>query len=338
MTGPLTGAVHRLDRLQRSKRPLAFAYAVVKKYGADNGSSLAALITYYGFLSLFPLLLLAITVVGLLAGSSHRVASGLETSALAQFPVIGPQITSNHLHGLAAGSGLGLGFGIFGLVWGSMGGSQAGQHAMAEVWNLPYVERPGYVPRLLRSLLLLGLLAVFLVASSALAGLATFGGGPSLATRAGAAVASAVVDVGLYIAAFRVLTPKAVPLRDLMVGSVVGGIAWAVLQGAGTYLVGHELRHANEVYGTFGLVLGMLWWIYLAAQVFLYTAEINVVRRRRLWPRGLDLPLTVADRQMLVAYALAQQRRPEERVSVQFDGEAPSRPAATRDSGRSTAS
>lgn len=316
----LAALVRRLDRLQRSKAPLAFVFGVVKKYGADNGSSLAALVTYYGFLSLFPLLLLAVTVVGLLAGSSHRLAADLENSALAQFPIIGTQIKGN-VHGLASQSGLALGVGIFGLLWGSMGGSQAGQHAMAEVWNLPYVERPGYLARLVRSLLLLGLLAVFLVVSSGLAGVATFGSGPGTAARAGAAALSALVNVGLFMAVFRVLTPKAVAPGDLVPGAVAGGIAWTILQEAGTYLVSHQLRHANQVYGLFGLVLGLLWWIYLAAQIFIYTAEINVVRRQRLWPRGLALPLTAADRRMLVAYPLEQQRRPEVRVTVGFAGE-----------------
>lgn len=321
MTNPVPAVLRRFDALQRSKGPLAFVYAVVKKYGTDNAGSLAALITYYGFLSLFPLLLLAVTVVGLLAGGSHHLAVRVESSALAQFPIIGTQIKSN-VHGLASQSGIALAVGIFGLVWGSLGASQAGQHAMAEVWNLPYVDRPGYVPRLLRSLLLLALLAVFLVVSNGLAGVSTWlGVGTTLPVRAGAAAGSALVDIGLFLGAFRVLTPKAVPTGAFVPGAVVGGIAWSVLQEAGTYLLLHQLRHANQVYGLFGLVLGLLWWIYLAAQVLLYTAEINVVRHRRLWPQGLNPPLTSADRAILVAYAVEQRRRPEQRVVVEFDSQ-----------------
>ena len=328
MTNPLPAMVRRLDAWQRGRRPAAFVYGVVKKYGTDSGSSLAALITYYGFLSLFPLMLLAVTLVGILAGSSHRLAADLESSALSQFPIVGQQIT-RHIHGLSSEGGVALGVSIFGLVWGSMGGSQAAQYAMAEVWNLPHAERPGYVPRLVRSLLLLVLLAVFLVCSSALAGVVTFGAGPGLGERIGAGVASVVVDTGLFLAVFRVLTPKPVALADLLPGSVVGGIGWAVLQGLGTYLVGHQLRHANAVYGLFGLVLGVLWWIYMAAQLFLYSAEINVVRRRRLWPRGLTEPLTAADRQMLVAYASEQRRTTDERVDVTFGASEPDQATAS---------
>jgi YihY family inner membrane protein len=318
MSSPLQPLLHRLDRMQRSHRPLAFMYGVVKKYGTDQGGSLAALITYYGFLSLFPLLLLVVTVVGILAGSSHRLAADVEHSALGQFPIIGSTLRTN-VHALSARSSVALAIGIFGLLWGSLGGSQAGMHAMAEVWNLPHLERPGFVPRLVRSLSLLGVMAVFLLASTALAGVAAFGSGPSGAARAGAAVLSVLLGVALFVAAFRILTPKAVRLAALVPGAVAGGIAWAALQWAGTYLVGHQLRNANAVYGTFGLVLGLLWWIYLGAQVVVYAAEINVVHSRRLWPRSLVQPLTSAERDVLAAYAVQQRRRPEQRVSVHFD-------------------
>jgi uncharacterized BrkB/YihY/UPF0761 family membrane protein len=129
-----------------------------------------------------------------------------------------------------------------------------------------------------------------------------------------------VLDSALFLAAYRILTPGKAALRDLLPGSVVAGVAWAVLQGAGTYLVGHQLRHSNEVYGFFGLVLGLLWWLYLTAQVVLYAAEVNVVRKLRLWPRSLvQPPLTKADRAVLVSYAVEQQRRPEQEVSVRFE-------------------
>ena len=58
--------VRRVDRAQQGVRPLAFAVGVFKKFGDDRGGSLAALLTFYGFLSLFPLLLLLVTILGLL--------------------------------------------------------------------------------------------------------------------------------------------------------------------------------------------------------------------------------------------------------------------------------
>lgn len=319
MTNPVNMVLRRLDAAQQRWRPASFVFAVLKKYGDDQAGALAALLTYYGFLSLLPLLLLLVTVTGLLAGSNAHIANDVRNSALGQFPVIGTQLRHD-VHGLSAQSGVALAIAILGLLWGSTGASQAAQHAMAEVWNIPYVERPGFVPRLVRGLLILVLAAVFLVASSALAGVATFGGGPGPAARVGSGLASVVIDSVLFLAAYRILTPHKPPtVRDLLPGSVLAGVAWAVLQGAGTYLVGHQLRHSNEVYGFFGLVLGLLWWLYLTAQVVLYAAEVNVVRHHHLWPRSLvQPPLTAADRRVLASYATEQQRRPEEDVSVRF--------------------
>lgn len=326
MTNPLTSAMRRVDDFQQSHRRLGFVFGVVKKYGDDQGSSLAALITYYSFLSLFPLLLVLVTILGILVGGSSSIADHVKSSALGQFPVIGPEL-KGHI-GSLHGNPLALVVGLVGLVWGSLGASQAGQYAMAQVWNIPMVERPGFAPRLARSLLLLLCLGVFLVVSTALSGFATFAGSQGTAVRAGTAVLSVIVDFGLFLAAFRILTHKEVPTRDLVSGAVAGGIAWAVLQLAGTALVGHELRHMDQTYSVFASVLGLLWWLYLSAQVVLYVAEINVVRSRRLWPRSLvQPPLTSADRHMLAAYVTEQQRRPEQRVTVGFDQSAGAPPS-----------
>jgi len=314
---PIPDAMRRLDDLQRSRRAPAFVFGVVKKYGDDQAGQLAALLTYYGFLALFPLLLVFVTVLGIIAGHDPGFAANLRRSTLTQFPIIGGDLTKN-IHGLHTNSPFALVVGIVGLLWGALGSTQIGQYAMAQLWNVPMVDRPGFVPRMLRSLLLLVTMGAFLVVSTALTGVATFSG-PSGIVRAGSEVLSVIVDVGLFTAAFRILTPKEVALRELLPGALAGGIGWAVLQNAGTYLVGHELKHMSGVYGLFAIVLGLLWWMYLTAQVVLYVAEINVVKSRRLWPRSLTQPpLTEADEKLYAAYAHEQRRRPEQHVSVGF--------------------
>jgi quercetin dioxygenase-like cupin family protein len=95
------------------------------------------------------------------------------------------------------------------------------------------------------------------------------------------------VNVGLFLLVFRVLTPRQIPTRQLIAGALVAGVAWQVLQAVGGYLVGHYLRRTSEVYGLFAIVLGLLFWLYLGAQLTLYAAEVNVVAARRLWPRSL---------------------------------------------------
>jgi YihY family inner membrane protein len=314
----LQRGLHKVDDLQQSRRPVAFVFGVVKKFGDDRCGSLAALLTYYGFLSIFPLLLLLITVVGLATGGSVSATHRVETSALSQFPVVGQQLGSN-IHELHQRSGVGLAIGIVGLIWGSQGAIQSGQYAMAEVWNVPNVDRPNYVSKLLRTLAMMGVLGVFLLASTALAGVATVGNRPALQVF-GAVVLSLLLNMGIYLAAFRLLTPKQINWRPLVPGALLGGVGWTFLQYIGGALVEHSLRNSSQVYGFFAVVLGLLAWIFLGAQLTLYAAEVNVVRARHLWPRSMvQPPLTPADEQVLTDVVVESRSRPEQSLEVGFE-------------------
>jgi YihY family inner membrane protein len=316
--------VRKVDRWQQRHRPSAFAVAVVKKYGDDRGGQLAALITYYGFLALFPLLLVFVTVLGYVAHDDPGLRRDLLDTALADFPVVGQELRRNV--GALGGNGLALVVGLVALVWGSRGAAQVAQHAMAQVWNVPGARRPGFGPRLLRSLFVLAVLALAIVGTAALTTVATLVPAGVVAPVLSTALV-VVLNVALYWLAFRVLTPPEVGTRDLLPGAIVGGVAWTALQGLGTWLVARQLRHTSELYGTFGVVLGLLFFLYLASQITVYAAEINVVRARHLTPRSLaPPPLTEADEKVLTDVVETEQRRPEQDVSVTFErGDAPSR-------------
>ena len=324
MANPTRKILRGVDVAQQRTPLIAFPYAVVKKFGDDQAGMLAALIAYYGFLSLFPLLLVLFTVLGLVAGNDPSIEHKITHSALAQFPIIGDQLASN-IHALNKSGPAALIIGLAGLLWGAQGVSQAGQYAMAEVWNIPVAERPSFFSRLGRSMLLFGVLGLFLLISTALAGFSTFGAHSSslgLPVKIGAVVISVIVNAVMYLLAFRILTPKQISFREFRAGAVVGGIAWTIFQAAGGYLVGHQLKTSSQVYGFFGVVLGLLAFIYMAAQLSLYAAEVNVVRSRRLWPRGLvQPPLTDADRETMAALAKKETRIPEQDVDVDFDGD-----------------
>jgi YihY family inner membrane protein len=311
-------AVHRLDAFQQRHRPSAFAFAVVKKFGDDRAGMLAALMTYYGFLALFPLMLLLVTVLGLALRNNPSLQQRVLDSALSDFPILGDQIRTN-IHGLRM-SPLALVVGIVGLVWGSLGVTQAAQFAMAQIWNVEGKDRPGFAPRLLRGLMFLGALGLGVVVTTLLAQLGAFSAGYASWLRVIFILAGVAANVALYIVAFRVLTPTSIATHDLIPGAIGGGLAWSVLQFVGTYLVEHQLRHSSQVYGLFAVVLGLLAWLYLTAQVTLYAAEVNVVRARRLWPRTLaPPPLSGADRVVLRDIARQETRRPEQRIDVDFD-------------------
>ena len=308
--------VRRADRVQQASPATAFAFAVVKKFGDDRGPTLAAQLAYYGFMSLFPLLLVLTTILGFV--TNRAVGDDVVATTLHQFPVIGDQIGRQAAHPLA-GSGFGLAVGLVGLVYGSLGLAQSAQHAMAQVWNVPGVDRPGFLPRLLRSLGFFTVAGAAMALTTALSGMATLTGRAAV-WRAVFLLAATAVNVAWYLAAFRVLTPAEVATGDLVVGAVVAGVGYSLLLACGTALVQHQLRHAQAVYGQFAFVLGLMSWLYLVAQLTLYAAEINVVRTRRLWPRSIvQPPLTGADQTVLRDIAQAEERRPEQTVSVGFD-------------------
>ena len=315
---PFERVIRAVDAFQQRTFPVNFVFGVVKKFGDDSAGSQAALIAYYGFLSIFPLLLVMVTVLSMVVspGTEHRIVH----SALSQFPIVGNQLSGpNGIHKLKSGSTVGLTVGLIGLVWGSLGITQAAQKAMAEVWNVPGVVRPGFFPRLGRSVAFLAVLFLNVIVTTILTGISTFGG-HGLPLRIGAIAISLIVDVGIFILAFRVLTPKSIKTASLVRGAVLAGVGWAVLQYIGTSLVAHQLRHSSQIYGFFASVLGLIAFIFLAAEITLYAAEANVVWDRRLWPRSIvQPPLTKADLQVLTDIAKVGERRPEQSVEVHYD-------------------
>ncbi|PYC70611.1 YihY/virulence factor BrkB family protein [Streptomyces tateyamensis] len=316
---PFERALRAVDRAQQRRTGPAVVVGVVKKYGDDRGGLLAALITYYGFVALIPLLLVLSTVLGFVLHGRPGAQHAVLNSALADFPIIGDQLQQN-VHSLQ-GSALALTVGLLGLLYGALGIAQVLQHAMAEVWNVPGTGRPGYWPRLARSLVLFGTLGTGLVLATASATLigAALAGWPA---RVGALLLSLLLNSALFLACLRILTPRTVRARALLPGAALAGPLFTLLQAFGAVLITHQLRHATQVYGFFATVIGLLSWLFLAAQVTVYAAEVNVVLARRLWPRSLlQPPLTGPDREVLESIVQQGRRRPEQRVEVEFDDE-----------------
>jgi YihY family inner membrane protein len=306
------------DRFQQRHRGLSFLAAVVKKFGDDEAGQLAALIAYYGFVSLFPLLLVLVTVLGfVLEGDSKTQASVLH-SALGQFPVIGDQLQRN-IHSLT-GSPAALAIGLIGLLLGGLGVVGATQNAFNQVWHIPRKRRPSFLSWRLRGLGLLALLGLLLIVSTTAAGYVTAQTTGAVALIGGILLAL-ISNLLLFFCAFRLLTPEEIDTRDLIPGVIVGAVLWQILQHVGGYYVAHVVRHAKETSGLFAFVLGLLAWLYLGAQVTLFAAEVNVVRARHLWPRSfLSGPLLDADRRALTSSAEVEERVEQENVEVNFDG------------------
>jgi len=314
---PPTNPLGRVDRWQRQRPATAFPVAVWKKVGDDNGGKLAAQLTYYGFLSLFPLLLVTVTVLGYVLDGRPDLQAKILDSAVAQFPVIGDQLRQN-VQSLR-GSPFALVVGIAAALWGGLGVTQAAQDVMATVWQVPRRDRPTFVARLLRGLILLVILALAVVSTAVLSSLATAMNGLGFVGRVGLTAAALVLNVGWFAIAFRALTPRALRWREVMPGAVVAGIGFQILMTVGTAIVAHQLKGTTSSYGVFGIVLGLLAWIALLSTVFVYSAEVNAVAAKHLWPRSIFTPgLTEPDRAVLAEAVQAEVRAPHEAVTVTY--------------------
>lgn len=318
-------ALRGVDRWQQQHKASAFTFGVIKKYGDDNAGQLAASLTHTGFVTLFPLLLVLTTILGLVAAGDPALRHTVSNAVAGQFPLIGKQITEN-VSTLKQSSLVGLVVGLLVVIWGTSALAQSAMFAMAQVWNVPGPSRPGYLQRLGRSGLFLVGLLIGVIATTGLASVNAVSHQSPLLLVAADALAM-LVNVGMYILAFRVLTPAGVPTGNLLPGAVVAGVLWTALQAAGAFVIKHYL-HSESVYHIFAIVLALIAWIYLLVQITLYSAEMNVVLARRLYPRSmLQPPLTEADRAALALQALQNQRRAEQHVEVTFTDRPRGQPA-----------
>ncbi|MGH8834476.1 MAG: YihY/virulence factor BrkB family protein [Actinomycetes bacterium] len=310
-------ALRNVDRFQQRHSLLGFPVGVVKKFGDDEAGRHAALLAYYGFVSLFPLMLVFVTLLGYALANNPELQQQLVDTVIARFPGFGPQLEASIA--TIGGSSIGLVVGILGALWGGRGITESAQNAMNAVWNVPRTDRPNWWWRLARGLGALMLVVVAVFAATALAQLGAAGGGVIGRLPL---VGSLLLNLLLLTALSQVLSAAWLPWRWLLPGAAIGAVGWSVLQATAALIITRQLERANLVYGAFAIVLVLLSWLYLSAQLFLYAAEVNVVLARRLWPRSLlQPPLTDADRRVLSALAEAERRRAEQTIQVRFTPE-----------------
>ena len=312
----ITARLHALDARQQRTPGVRFVAAVYKKFSEDQAGQLAALVAYYAFVSIFPLLLVFVTVLGFVLEGHPADREKILHGALGQFPILSEQLKG--FHGLS-GSTLALVIGGVGALLAGMGVTSAAQNAFNGIWHVPFKDRPNFIFTRLRSLAVLAILGTLTIVSTAAAGFVGASSHGALAVIAGVLVAFAV-NVALFMTAFTLLTAADVSWREYLPGVIVAAILWQLLQHLGGFYVDHSLKHTQALYGIFALVLGLLAWLYLGAQLVIFAAEINVVRVRELWPRSFfSDPLLDADRRALTFSAKVEERMDPENVEVSFD-------------------
>jgi membrane protein len=318
----MAARVARLDRLQRRRPWIAFPLGVVYKFLDDQGNYLAAIVTYYAFIAVFPLLLIASSVLGFVLQGDAKLRDEVLTSALAQFPIVGTQL--GRPEGLQ-GSASAVVVGGLAALYGVLGLGQAAQNAVNVVWAIPRNSRLNPVVSRLRSFLLLLLAGLTVLVVAVLS---------SVASHLRIAVgASAVVLNALVLALMmRFATSERRGLLETLPGALTVAVLWQVLQLVGGAYVGHVVAKASALNGTFALVLGLVALIYIASMVAILGLEVNVVLTKRLYPRALLTPftdsvqLTEADKRVYTENAQAQRLKGFEQVHVVFDGDPSDRP------------
>lgn len=314
------------DRLQRRHRPISVPIAVIYKFFDDQSNYLAAIMTYYAFVAIFPILLLASSILGFVLQGSPALQQEVLNSTLSQFPIIGDQL--GRPEGLQ-GSTTGVIVGALAALYGSLGLGQAIQNAMNIAWSVPRNSRPNPLLLRLKSLLLLSSAGVAVLAVSVVSALTSstqvFGEGLDLTFRVLLNLVTVLLVGTVLTLLFRFAVARELGFRKAAPGAFVVAVLWQGLQYLGALYATRVLVETSAMNKTFGLVLGLIGIIYLAAVMAMLGIQVNVVLVRRLWPRALLTPftdsvdLTEADRRAYASYARAQRHKGFERVEVTFD-------------------
>jgi membrane protein len=325
--------VDRLDAWQRRHRVLGVPLAVVYKYFDDQGPYLAAILTYYTFVAIFPMMLIASSVLGFVLQGNQALQEQLLDSALSQFPIVGTQL--GRPEGLR-GSASAVVIGTVTALYGMLGLGQAAQNAMNVVWAVPRNSRLNPFTSRARSLLMLilGGITVLAIAtlSSFASNLGSFGLDLGPVLRWAGTGVSVLLTAAVIAAMMRFTTSRRPGFRTSLPGALLIAVLWHGLQLAGGAYVRSVVQRASDVNGVFALVLGLLGLIFLAAAIAVLGLEVNVVLRERLWPRALLTPftdrvhLTEADRRAYERYAKAQRYKGFQQVDVRFDERDPATP------------
>jgi membrane protein len=307
--------MERLDEAQRRSRRLSIAVATFKKFSEDKSSNLATMIAFWAFFSIFPLLLVLVTVLGWVLPSSDKASVLGHVANL--LPLLDPKTVSG-----LSGSWWAVVVGGLTALWSGLGAVRTVQFAFDSVWEIPYHRRLGFVKQVLRSLWVLATIGLGLVLTTVLSSfIISAANGVSLGvlTKVAGYVVAIALDIGLFVAAFRILTSREVTVRDVLPGAVFAGVVFFILQELSAFIISSHLKNAQSTYGHFATVITMLWWFYLQAQVTLLGAQLNVVLRERLYPRSLaESPQTDADRRVLQAYAAERAYHPEQDIETRF--------------------
>jgi YihY family inner membrane protein len=291
----------RLNHYQQRHGLIGFIVAVSKKYGEDQGGRQTSLLAYYAFWSLFPLLIVFTTITQLLIANHTALHHEVTVSVNNYFPILGQRLQQNvHLGGK---SGLALVVSAVLTIYGARGVAEAFRYTVNHFWRVSPRRLLGFPKNLLNDLILIVSGGLGLIGTSVIAGFVT-GGSHLLVFRLlyGLITFSLLFIIFIYLT--KISLVDTISIKDLFSGAAVCAIGFTLFQLAGGFVVTHELKNLDSLYGSFAIALGLLFWLSLQAQVIVYALEINTVYIKRLWPRSLETAQpTEADKRALESLA-----------------------------------
>ena len=276
--------IDHLDNIQRKSQFLGFMHAVIKKYNDDRMGPQAALLTYYGFLSLFPLLLVLTTLAGILSADYPDVHDKVIQGMTSYFPVLGGQL-SDHIHGLHK-TGFALIAGLLLTLYGARGVADAFRNGVNHIWGVPYQKRDGFPKSLGKNFAVIFLGGFGLLTASFTASIAA-SAGPGLGFKILSLGVNLFVLFWSFIIILNISLPKHVTVAEVRSGAATAALGLVSLQIVGRILLAKELKNLDALYSNFALTLGLLFWLFLQSQVIYYAVEIAYIRAKKAWPRSL---------------------------------------------------
>jgi YihY family inner membrane protein len=279
--------IDRVDAVQRRHRVFAFPFAVFKRYGEDNGGWVGALISYYGFFSLFPLLVVFVTIATWVLGDRPDLLQRVLEALWSRVP-FAADLQANveeEVQTLRPNSWATI-VSVLVILWGALGVARVLQDTVNTVWGVARFRRPGFLPKIARSLAIIALLGIGLVATGVVAGLTVTSQFPVVGLVL-VALLNVALGVAVTLAVYRLGIARPVRYADSLPGAIIMAVGLYGLTLVASLYVKHVVARTAGIYGPFATTIGLLAYVSLVVQVFVYATEVNVVRARHLWPRSL---------------------------------------------------
>jgi membrane protein len=307
--------IQTLDNFQRRHFIPSFLYGVIKKYGQDNAGYQAAIVTYYGLLSLFPLIFVLTSLSQLLLKSHAVLKAKIAASVTHYFPLIGNQLEKSIHSPKRIGLELIVSLAI--TFYGARGVASAIQYAFNTLWGIPRFKQPSFLKSTLRSLAILGSGGLGLITAGILSGYAASTGHAMILKVLSTVLSILVLGLSMILV-FKLSVAGHRTIRQVFLGAAIATIGIQILQSVGTAILDHELKQLNQ-YGIFALFIGLSFWVYLQIEVILYALEVNVVKLHHLYPRSLTGPLSEEDKTAITKITKATKLHQTENVEVDFN-------------------